>query len=129
MKPLNKTINDIILNRVLEHPNTLGEVLLEYVFPGDGRGCYSNFNVRESFKEYSEGKEFFANLMLGDYPADLFSVEEIKQDKEKISCYREEESDIEVAWFWDGDGHLIFKLGDTLLENTDIKKSYKWDFI
>jgi hypothetical protein len=128
MNALNETIKDIILNRVLEHPNTLGEVLLEYVFPGEGRGCYSNFNVRESFKEYSDGKEFFAKLILG-YHSDLFSEEEIEQDKARISCYREAESDIEVAWLWDGDGRLIFKLGKILIENTDIKKSYTWDFI
>jgi predicted HAD superfamily hydrolase len=34
-----------------------------------------------------------------------------------------------VAWFWEHDGHLIFKLGDISIENSDIKCSYGWRFL
>lgn len=118
----------IIFNQIKEDPNALGEALLKYSFVGEGRGCYSNFILRSSFRKYSEGVDIFADHLIGYFPPELWDAE-YYADKDNIQSYIDPEMDLAVLWFWDGDGHLIFKLGDIIIENTDIKKSYYWKFL
>ena len=117
----------IILDQALENADTLGEALLKYSFIGEGRGCYSNFELRPSFRLFNGGKDGFSENLIGD--KDLYSEEEYLAEVNKISSYLDAEIELAVVWLWDGDGHLIFQLGDLILENTDIKKSYGWRFV
>lgn len=117
----------IILSQAMEDPNTLGEALLKYAFVGEGRGCYSNFELRPSFRLWREGMDKFSENLVG--PCDIYSEEEYEEEVNKISSYIDAELDLAVAWLWSGDGSLIFKLGDVILQNTDIKKSHNWKFV
>jgi len=119
-------IAHIIYDLAVKDPNVLGEALLDYTFVGDGRGCYSNFDLRPSFRRYTAGKDMFCEEFLGcsDYP-DGYCEEDI----ENIKSYIDPEIDLTVIYHWDGDGHLIFKLGDIVIENDDIKKSHNWRFL
>ena len=118
----------IILAQALEDADVLGEALMKYAFVGRGRGCYSNFELRSSFRLWEAGKDKFADDLCGFWPKEL-EDQEYRDEKARISSYLDPELDLVVVWLWDGDGHLIFKLGDVALENTDIKKSYGWRFI
>lgn len=113
----------MIYDLAVEDPNILGEILLDYTFVGDGRGCYSNFDLRPSFRRYSAGKDMFCEELLGclDCPDGY-----LEEDIENIKSYIDPEIDLAVIYHWDGDGHLIFKLGDILIENRDVKKSNNW---
>jgi hypothetical protein len=48
---------------------------------------------------------------------------------ENIKSYIDPEIDLAAIYHWDGDGHLIFKLGNIIIENDDIKKSHNWRFV
>jgi hypothetical protein len=116
----------MICNHVFEDANILGEILLSYTFVGEGRGCYSNFNLRPSFRLYTTGIDMFCDELLGfsDSPDGLKTL-----FTKNIKSYIDPEMDLAAIWHWDGDGHLIFKLGDITIGNDDIKKSYNWKFI
>jgi hypothetical protein len=116
-------IAQMIYDQAVKNPNILGEVLLDYTFVGAGRGCYSNFDLRPSFRLYTAGKDMFCEELLGhpDCPDGCYD-----EDVENIKSYIDPEIDLTVVYHWDGDGHLIFKLGDILIENRDIKKSNNW---
>ena len=106
----------------------MGEILLKHCFVGEGRGCYSNFDLHPKFRLWSEGKDKFSEHFIG-HP-DIYSPEEFAEEVEKINAYIDPVLDLAVAWDWsNGGGHLIFKFGNEILENTDIKKSYGWRFI
>jgi len=119
-------ITHMICDHVFEDANILGEVLLRYTFVGEGRGCYSNFDLRPSFRLYTAGKDMFCEELLGcsDSPDGYY-----EEDIENIKSYIDPEIDLAVIYHWDGDGHLIFKLGDIIIENDDIKKSHNWRFV
>ena len=119
-------ISSMIYDHAVKDPNVLGEVLLDYTFVGEGRGCYSNFDLRPSFRLYTAGKDMFCKELLGfsDCPDGFYD-----EDIENIKSYIDPEIDLAVIYHWDGDGHLIFKLGDIIIENDDIKKSHNWRFI
>jgi hypothetical protein len=122
-------IDHILLRFAKQDECVLGEALLEYAFPGDGRGCYSNFELRDSFVPFPEGVDKYKNYLLGsiyevdeDYPEEFHCPEELK----RIHSFIDSETNLKVAWFWDGDGHLIFESDDFCIENPDIKKSSRW---
>lgn len=117
------TLTEIIIEKVFADPDVLGEILLSYAFIGEGRGCYSNFELRSSFRSWKAGAKNFAERLLGSLEG-LSDYESTKG----ISSYLDPKLDLAVIWLWDGDGHLIFKLGDVVLENTDVKKSHGWRF-
>jgi hypothetical protein len=110
-----------IFKTLFNDPNFLGEALLSYCFVGDGRGCYSNFEVNPSFKKGKHLREEFAVDFLGEEFED--------EDLDSIHVYTNIKEDITLAWHWYGDGHLIFVFGNIQVENTDVKKDYTWKFI
>lgn len=115
-----------MVSQLMQNPNFLGELLLEYSFVGEGRGCYSNFELRQTFEPCSWGVEQVKDDLLGFGYAEEDGEDE---DVAKIKCFYDSKIDLMVAWFWSGDGHLIFKFDGTTLENTDIKKDYTWKFL
>lgn len=121
-------IATIICDQVFEDPNFLGEVLLRHSFVGEGRGCYSDFELNPDFRESDRIRGEFSDRFFG--LPDIYTVEEYQEEVERISAYINPEIDLSICWSWaNGDGHLIFKIGDVVLENTDIKKDYTWKFI
>lgn len=116
-------IDHILLRFAKEDECVLGEALLEYAFPGDGRGCYSNFKLRDSFVPFPEGVDKYAPMLLGEH---LYIEECTDEERESIHCFIDSETNLKVAWAWDSDGHLIFEGDDFFIENTDIKKSSRW---
>lgn len=120
------TFRQALVSLIQKNPNFLGELLLEYSFVGEGRGCYSNFTLRDSFRSYSVGVAEAKDYLLGYGYADQ---EEEDSETARIQCFYDPKIDLMVAWIWDGDGHLIFKFDNTIIENTDIKKDYIWKFI
>ena len=124
----NEKIKNILFDQALKDPNALGELLLSYAFVGEGRGCYSNFKLRDSFVEVIN-KDEIHSLIYGENCLDFSTPQEIKEEKEQIKQYTCKETNLSVGWIWDGDGHLVFKFKDIILENNDIKKDYTWRFI
>lgn len=120
-------LTNALCDILFEDADMLGEVLLRYAFIGEGRGCYSNFELRPSFRLWAKGKDSFSEYLVGNQ--DIYSVEEYEEEVNKISSYLDAEIELAVVWLWNGDGSLIFQLGDIILENTDIKKSYGWRFV
>lgn len=109
------TIMKITFNLIsIGDPNTLGELLRKYCFVGDGHGCYDSFELRPEF-EKCEPDQTIVELCCGEY-----------EEKENISGYRA--GSLEVYWFWDGDGTLVFRTPDFLVVNYDCKKDWGWTF-
>lgn len=118
-------IDHILLRFAKEDECVLGEALLEYAFPGDGRGCYSNFKLRDSFVPFPEGVDKYAPMLLGEH---LYIEECTDEERESIHCFIDSETNLKVAWAWDSDGSIIFEFDDIIIFNYDIKSSYRWRF-
>jgi hypothetical protein len=116
-------LDDYILQFVKKDECILGEALLEYAFVGEGRGCYSNFKLRDSFVPFPDGVDKYAPMLLGEH---LYIEECSDEERESINSFIDSKTNIKIAWLWDGDGHLIFEGDDFFIENTDIKKSSRW---
>lgn len=101
-----------------------GEVLRAFTFVGGGFGCYSNFDVRKDAEPLDKEKQAgFWRLL--DY-------EDAGECAEMGDAYsfRALGLEVEVYWFWDGDGTLAYLIGDSqplrCVVNTDCKKDYGW---
>lgn len=104
-------------------PNQLGEFLRAITFVGEGYGCYENFNVRKDAHKWSDDelKTFVKNHFLSTNGAQPYGY-----------TYRKDGLLIDVFWYWDGDGDLIFRIRTKdnkvvrMIRNTDGKKDYTW---
>ena len=118
-------------------PNFLGEALRAAAFLPDGNGdygCYSTFKVSEDFKPVDKNSELGAKLikLLGVSDFDDPDDPDNEYDEfilEASSLYSA--GDIHMAWYWDGDGTLLFVIDSEKLAiiNTDCKKDYEWRWI
>lgn len=109
-------------------------MLREVTFPGDGYGCYSTFEVREAARKWAhrERVNWWRGFGYGD---DEESGTTAKEAADMGAGYSYEIGgyQINVCWFWDGDGILTFEVCDSTgyvlrrLENNDCKKSYRWE--
>lgn len=124
--------------------NVLGEFLREITFVGEGYGCYSTFDVRADATELPQEycKDFFRQhagdraYFDEDYEGIVFIGHRFALDDVVI----------EVIWYWDGDGCLVFRLFPIdwmdwhdpvaqatdrhparVVMNNDCKKSYNWE--
>lgn len=104
-----KTIN----TQTTDDPNEFGEILREYCF-NERYGCYSCFDLIEGFKEFD-----------GIYLKELLDVYE----DESITVYCYKYGELEIAWYWDGDGTLLIKEGNRIAINSDCKKNYTWEWV
>lgn len=120
-------------------PNLIGEALRHWSFVGrNGEiGCYSTFQVADFFKPLKPGDkdfedakneivpEFDTSLKCYVYKCPYFKDEFITIEPLKIV----------LAWEWNGDGTLYFKIVTNIFEknftimNTDCKKDYGWEFV
>lgn len=123
--------NDIFLSVAPTSPNLIGEALRAWAFK-EGYGCYSCFDLIDEFKKSDFNEREFQFLMgrssttegpdiyWGWDDADVF----------KRAVWFIHPNGIEVGWFWDGDGTLVFNIpGLGTLNNNDCKKDYEWEWI
>lgn len=115
--------------------NAVGELLREQTFTGEGLGCYYNFEVRNDARAWdeSERQQFFCEIGYID-PSDDDQWNDWKEVVAGSQGYSFDFApyQIEVAWYWDGDGVLCFRVwrdGELLrsLINYDCKKPYRWE--
>lgn len=119
--------------------DTVGEFLREVTFPGEGIGCYGNFDVGpDDAVEWSDLRR--RKFWCDGYPAPLHREdEEMCEDWAEMGKGYTFSFDgtlrVDVCWFWDGDGTLSFRVFDRhktadgpirWIENTDCKKDYGW---
>lgn len=114
----------------IDDPNTFGELLREYCFVG-GYGCYQTFDLKSEFvlvdKNSTLGKSLLA--ILGVSEERLNSTDEWTRGfAEDIyrRAYMFSNGIVHVAWYWDGDGELVFVEGDKIAINSDCKCDYNW---
>ncbi len=107
---------------VAESPNAFGELLLAWAFPGEGRGCYSNFDLRDGFAPIPVTDDIFRGMW--DRNA---NDEDRAEWWPNIRAFRHERLSITIAWHWDGDGHLYVDVpGIGAASNSDIKDANYW---
>jgi hypothetical protein len=116
-------------------PNALGELLREAGFIGEGLGCYYNFDVRADAKEWdsAERQNFYTQIGWIDPtdPDEWNDWEEVVNKSHGYS-FSFENVKVEMAWYWDGDGVLAYRVwrDKELLRsiiNSDCKKPYRWE--
>ncbi len=116
--------------------NAIGELLRERAFPGEGFGCYRNFEVAEDAIQWSpaERQEFFEQVgeISPDDEDDEFNEREFIIKASSGYSFALGNLQIEMAWYWDGDGVLFYRIwrdGKLLrtIVNSDCKKSYRWE--
>lgn len=120
---LDTVIREWSLMQERDDPNVLGEILRCWAFPGEGYGCYSTFDVRAEFvKRPISNREFF--LIMGQPPDEWWDDGDVF---ERASWFAHPNG-IEVGWFWDGDGTLVFLVPeiDGVLSTTDCKHNNEW---
>lgn len=91
--------------------NAVGEFLRSKFWDqsGDKYGCYSTFTYQVGVETLPPQKDF-------DGP-----------EEPEWKCARWK--DVKCRWYWDGDGVLQFVFPDgSVLENTDCKKDYTWEW-
>lgn len=85
-------------------------------------GCYSCFDLVEGFEEQDPKKIplLIRTLLAG-------SSAKNSNEISRMCWYKDSERQLDVYWYWDGDGTLVFQLPDgTIVYNTDCKCSYDW---
>lgn len=125
-------------------PNALGEFLRALTFPGEGFGCYENFEVRPEAEKWEQTKQEdfwfrYFNEFTPEGEARSIAIE-ISEMGEGYTYRLLDDFNIfiDVCWYWDGDGCLDFmvyeidseidqKIIIRHIENTDCKKNYRWE--
>ena len=114
----------------MDSADEFGETLREYCFVpdiyGGSVGCYSTFELRPEFTPVGKDTELGVVLLayLG-HDCEYDPVEDWGVNiKEVAHLYTN--GSVHVAWYWDGDGVLVFKEGDKVAYNGDCKCSYDW---
>jgi len=127
---------DVFLNTSAD---VAGELLRGLTFPANntdetdwGLGCYSTFEVIEDARPLDK-----------DARAEILAAAFGPEDDPDDWGYRQEEIDtstgytfevagatINVVWYWDGDGTLIYQIltdaGERVIHNSDCKKTIRW---
>lgn len=103
----------------IHDPDILGELLRQLSFTNEGYGCYENFNLRKEFTP--QDNEVAAKLIDDGYG---------ETDEDILEYAKSFTNGIwNVAWYWDGDGTLVFWNEDFAVINEDCKKEYGWKLL
>lgn len=126
-----KIVIDIEVNTDEQSANLVGEILREETF-AEGLGCYYCFDIKPHFEKMDnkEAVALVAKDWWGGIPdeADFMAAGAYEELLERLEAFSG--PDYNVAWYWDGDGTLLFwKEHDFAVINNDCKKSYGWEFI
>jgi hypothetical protein len=115
--------DDDLRGLAADDPSGLGELLRDITFVGEGTGCYSNFDVEPGWEPIA-GK--LPNELLFELMGDA-ALE--PAEAARAMAYSHAALGLTVAWYWDGDGTLIFHApGRFALVNHDCKCS-EWDSV
>ena len=113
--------------------NFVGELLHYRCFiPKDQIGCYSTFELTPDFKKVEYESELGEKLLKflnedDSFENELYPLSEFIEDYHP-TLYSNGE--ISIAWYWDGDGTLLFHTKEFTLINTDCKKKdYGWSLL
>lgn len=129
-------------------PNAAGEMLRHWFFPpkpegewhGETiwtRGCYSSFDHIEATPLPDPDARAMWSAYWRPHLADYqWESDEIRErvdeslgDGQAWVTYCNGVR-VEVGWWWDGDGTLIFRFPNgVILANSDCKKDYEWEWI
>lgn len=116
--------------------NNLGEALRLWSFVGrnNERGCYSTFRLAEFFQKINSGEYYNkAKKEINPEFKDSLHCYIYEQNKMVHKYFSVEAMRVIVAWSWDGDGCLYFRIikkdHDIEVINTDCKCDYNWEFI
>jgi hypothetical protein len=105
----------------------VGEMLRSWAFT-EACGCYSCFDLIEGFDQRPMTPAIAERLM--GRPVNPQSADDDDQDILKRGFYAVHDNGIEVAWYWDGDGTLWFRVpGEIEVVNSDCKKDYEWKLV
>jgi hypothetical protein len=121
------------------NPNLVGELLRGAAFVEEF-GCYSCFEVRDDAVKWSDDalRDFWREIISKKGNAAGFSPEELEEEALEYAelgagyTFTFDRYTIEMAWYWDGDGSLLFHIYDLddqpirSLSNGDCKKDYVW---
>lgn len=120
-----------VADKEIESPNYVGEALRSWAFVG-GYGCYSSFTLNDGFSirpitqaiaERMLGRPFQPQVQSG-FCGDWCDDEIIQR-----GTYAVHSNGAEIAWFWDGDGTLWFRVpGGLEVVNHDCKHCDEWEF-
>jgi hypothetical protein len=117
-----------------QNANRVGEALryLSFLSHNGQLGCYESFDVASYFKKVSRGIYYKrAKEIILPNDTDKISCFVYHQDARKLLCI--EETIVVLAWYWDGDGTLYFRVKnnkqDIELFNTDCKDTTYWQWV
>lgn len=104
---------EIDLNNINEHTvNFAGELLRDKFFGEGTRGFYENFELSDKAEK----------------TVSFFGPFERYIGKENVFSAQLKDEKVYASGFWDGDGTLAFFIGDLVIYNDDIKKTYTWKY-
>lgn len=106
------------INLNILNPNLVGELLRSLTFTNKGFGGYNNFDLQYGFSRFDLNKN---NVLFSEYRYEFSCL------YESLPYYSFTNGKWQVIWQCDGDGILIFQIGDNYYINTDSKKSYGWE--
>lgn len=118
---MNITLSFDICFLARRSPNCVGELLRNHFFDQQKpqfqdsneygeTGCYSTFEINNNI------------IKLKDIQVE-FDAESIWQ------CYLDKLNSVEMRYYWDGDGTLLFILPDlSVVVNSDCKNDYEWEY-
>ena len=127
----------------LEDADEFGEILREYCFKKK-KGCYTCFGLVAGFRAVPKDSEQGRTLLdkLGYSRESLLSTLRAYSSREEykrqaIMDFKDmyersvlaSNGVIAVAWYWDGDGTLLFQDESRAAINTDCKKDYGWEWL
>lgn len=104
----------------MQDPNEFGETLRKYCFKEE-YGCYSCFELIDGFEKIT------TNSLLGYDLFIIFSEDFYDLKEEDVTIYSN--GNIDIVWFWDGDGVLMIREDDKIAINGDCKKSNRWEWV
>lgn len=125
-----KTIHEQL--KRLRNPNKIGEILRDYCFVNDeykdayGRnpiGCYETFKLREGFFKITP-------KIAKAYLKAKYNIDDVENEwLYSNNLYVNPKDEIFICWAWNGDGHLIIDYHGKVVENSDCKCDYTWEFL
>jgi hypothetical protein len=109
---MSKSLSETLLE-LTSNPDIIGELLRGKFFNQDNGklGCYSTFELNNGVVKLPDGFD----------------------EESELKTTRAKMDDVEMEYFWDGDGELTFYLShfpnQKVLINSDCKKSHGWKLL
>jgi hypothetical protein len=107
-------------------PNKVGEYLRDESFIKVNKfdyGCYSTFELQPNFKQITGNRRL---RLLGKLMNFDFCCRKISENLFAYVRFDNNQPLI-IAWYWDGDGTLLFATKSFIIINTDCKKDDCWE--